>query len=142
MKGMTATVMGSLLFFLTSCNNYIEKSKYEESQAQLQKTRTELEQTKKQLGEAQKQINELSTHKFSTYSSGFRTWRFDSVTGDTCVLLTAEWDWKKKETKSQSCNCQDARATYWKAWVDAKTVEERKSVQDGWGPWIKEDCGQ
>jgi hypothetical protein len=43
---MTATIMGSLLFFLTGCNNYIEKSKYEESQQQLQKTRTELRETK------------------------------------------------------------------------------------------------
>jgi hypothetical protein len=127
---------------LTGCSKYIEKSRYDESERQLEKTRGELEDTKRQLDGAQKQISDLSAHKFSTYSAGGRTWRFDSQTGETCILLASESDWKNKKTKGQSCDCQDARTEYLKELREAKTGEDRKWVMDGWGPSLKEACGQ
>src|SRR5437870_11645227 len=87
------------------CDQFVEKSKLDESQAKLTQVQTELEQTKKQLAEAQEKINELSAKKFSTYESGNRTWRFDSATGETCILLTSERDWKNKGTKAEGCSC-------------------------------------
>jgi len=31
------------------------------------------------------------------YRSGFRTWRLDTATGRTCILLTTDDDWKKPD---------------------------------------------
>lgn len=123
------------LFFPSSCNRYVEKSKYDESQA-------ELAQTKKQLEEAQKQVNDLSAHKFSTYQGGSRTWRFDSATGDTCILLASDADWKRKETKEQSCNCADNRAEYFKELFAAQPEEDRKLIRENWKPILQDACGQ
>ena len=133
--------MGSLILFSTACNSYVERSKYEELQRQLEKAKAELGESKRQLEEAKKQITEVSGQKFSTYRDGSRTWRFNSATGETCILLAAEWDWKNKKTKMQSCDCQDTRASYWKALQDANAGEDRKLGIDGWGPWVKESCG-
>ena len=38
---------------------------------------------------------------------GYRTWRFDPATGDRCIQLTTEADWKRAETIRQSCEYQD-----------------------------------
>ena len=129
MKGITAVMVGSLLLFVIGCNTYIEKSKYEESQEQLQKARTELEKTNKRLEEAQKQVEVLSGHKYSTYRDGSRTWRFNAVTGETCILLAAEWDWKRKKTKWQSCDCQDANARYFEALHANPGAEDSSAVK-------------
>jgi hypothetical protein len=143
MKSATVAMTGCLLFCLTGCNAYIEKSKYEESQRELQKTRAELEETKKQLQEAQKQINDLPAHKFSTYRDGPRTWRFDSATGQTCILLAPEWDWKNKETKSQSCACINIRTGYLKAFDESKDkFGKDKFVIDMWSAMVKDTCGE
>jgi hypothetical protein len=31
------------------------------------------------------------------------TWRLDTTTGEDCILLTSEADWKKPETAAQGC---------------------------------------
>ena len=41
------------------------------------------------------------------FHNGFRTWRFDSASGNSCILLTTKDDWKNKDTKSESCDCKD-----------------------------------
>ena len=51
----------------------MEKSKYDESQKQLQEIRAELEQRETQLSDAQKQVSELSNYKFSICVDGVRT---------------------------------------------------------------------
>ena len=40
--------------------------------------------------------------------SGGRTWRLDSVTGKTCILLTSDQDWKNPKTTASGCQCEDA----------------------------------
>jgi hypothetical protein len=41
--------------------------------------------------------------RYQIYSRGFRTWRLDTATGATCLLLTTEVDWKKPETSASGC---------------------------------------
>jgi hypothetical protein len=141
MKSVATAMMGSLAFLMTGCNLYVEKSKYEESQAQLVLSKKQLEETQKQLEEAKKKIDELSAHKFSTYPGGFRTWRFDSVTGDVCILLTTDSDWKNKKTKGQSCNCADTRQEYSKELFDAQPGAGRQLIIENWKPLLKDACG-
>ena len=132
MKDAAAMVTGlALLMSLTGCDNYVDKGKYEASQRELQQVRTELNETKKQLQDAQRQVNETSAQKFSTYQNGGRTWRFNSTTGETCILLTSDLDWKNKKTKSQSCACQDS----WSDYLGA-TKETRGFFQES----MKEAC--
>jgi len=39
--------------------------------------------------------------RFTWHSEGERTWRFDTVTGDVCLLLASEAAWKT--SKSHAC---------------------------------------
>lgn len=41
--------------------------------------------------------------RYQIHREGFRTWRLDTATGQICLLLTAEADWKKPEVESQGC---------------------------------------
>jgi hypothetical protein len=44
-----------------------------------------------------------SVGRYQQYSRGVRTWRFDTASGQTCLLLTTQDDWKKEETKNEAC---------------------------------------
>ena len=41
--------------------------------------------------------------RFRTEREAFRTWRLDTATGETCLLLTSREDWKKPETVRMGC---------------------------------------
>ena len=41
--------------------------------------------------------------RYQMRNEGYRTWRFDTATGRSCILLAPEWDWKKPDVQSQSC---------------------------------------
>lgn len=41
--------------------------------------------------------------RYQQYSRGNRTFRLDTATGSTCVLLATPADWKKPEMAAQSC---------------------------------------
>jgi hypothetical protein len=41
--------------------------------------------------------------RFQLYARGFRTWRLDTSTGDSCLVLTIESDWKTKEAQLSQC---------------------------------------
>ncbi len=45
-----------------------------------------------------------SVGRYQIYRSGFRTWRLDTATGKTCVLLTTDEDWKKPDIALSSCS--------------------------------------
>src|SRR6266705_5519712 len=99
-RGISAATIGFSLIFLINCNSHTEAgSENAQIPSHPYVSRAEL---RKQLEQAQEQIKELSAHKYSTLESGSRTWRFDAVTGETCILLAPEWDWKRKETRRQS----------------------------------------
>jgi hypothetical protein len=40
------------------------------------------------------------------HQNGFRTWRLDTATGQDCILLTSDADWKKAATSLQGCGVQ------------------------------------
>lgn len=46
-------------------------------------------------------------HHYELRSEGLRTFRFDPPTGEICIQLTSEADWKRKATK-----CSDTTAHY------------------------------
>jgi hypothetical protein len=105
MKLAIKLLLGSLLLSLCECERagYVEKAKYE-SLAQ------ENAELKKQLAEKEEEIKKTPTHHYSLQHVGFRTFRFDADTGETCLQLTTTEDWKRKDAKAQSCDCKDLLA--------------------------------
>ncbi len=99
MRYILASLIAALML-LPACDNYVEKKKYEALQTQLKETELKLDQ-------AQKKLTEYESHRYSLFNAGFRTFRMDSITGDTCIKLTNNADWKKKDTQGQSCDCRD-----------------------------------
>ena len=85
-----------------------------------------MQQLKKEIAEP-KQKPSLD-HHYELRNAGLRTWRFDSATGDTCIQLTSEADWKRKETKEQSWQCADFTAHYNNLPPDTK--EQRTAAQN------------
>jgi cell division protein FtsB len=50
--------------------------------------------------------NLKSVGRFQIHQNGFRTWRLDTATGQDCLLLASQTDWKKAETSLQACPAQ------------------------------------
>jgi hypothetical protein len=50
------------------------------------------------------QAKTATPRRYEVVKEGFRTWRLDTATGKTCLLLTTEADWNKSETAAQNCN--------------------------------------
>jgi hypothetical protein len=46
---------------------------------------------------------DLRVGRFQHFQNGERTWRFDTATGATCILLTSDLDWQNEKTKSNAC---------------------------------------
>jgi len=92
------------LIGLTSCGYELvdssELARLKTAEAQVQKLQTENAQLTAQLASA-KNVGRFEIHQF-----GFRTWRLDTATGEDCILLTSETDWKKPETAAQGCPTQ------------------------------------
>jgi hypothetical protein len=102
MKTRAVLCLSLSVLFLCACEDfgYVEKTKYD----QLAQENAEL---KKQLAEKQEEISKMPHHHYSLHQKGFRTFRFDADTGQTCIMLTTEADWKNQKVKSQSCDCVD-----------------------------------
>jgi hypothetical protein len=41
--------------------------------------------------------------RYQIYRAGLRTFRLDTSTGSTCILLTTDEDWKKPDVQAQAC---------------------------------------
>ena len=87
----------------SGCDQFVDKSKYDTAVKEASQAKLELEQAKAAL-EACKQRPE---HHYELRNEGFRTFRFDPSTGETCIKLTSPADWKKPETMRQGCEYQD-----------------------------------
>jgi hypothetical protein len=111
--------------------NYFSKpsktnaSKVDPRDAQIQQLQQDIADLKRQ----------TPKHRYELRAEGFRTWRFDPDTGNTCIQLTAEWDWKKKETKNQSCACEDVNQRY------IAINDERTSISY-YNTFVAPTCGQ
>jgi len=44
-----------------------------------------------------------SVGRYQNFSKGLFTWRLDTATGDICLLLAPEAEWKKKAVSTQGC---------------------------------------
>ena len=88
--------------FLSGCDDYqlAEKSK------EVVISRVEYEQLKAAVAASQiKQVGRYQLHE-----QGFRTWRLDTATGRSCLLLTSDSDWKGKGGEQGSCYGEDLAA--------------------------------
>jgi hypothetical protein len=102
MKARAVLCLSLSLLFVCACEDagYVEKAKYD----RLEQENAEL---KKQLAEKDEEIKKTPRHHYSLDREGFRTFRFDADTGQSCIMLTTEGDWKNQKVKSQSCDCVD-----------------------------------
>ncbi len=85
--------------FMSGCDDYqlAEKSK------EVVVPKSEYEQLKAAVAASQaKQVGRYQLHR-----EGFRTWRLDTATGRSCLLLTSEADWKGKGGEQGSCALED-----------------------------------
>jgi hypothetical protein len=106
MKPYLAVLLSLSLLMVCACEDlgFVEKAKYE----RLVQENADL---KKQLAQKEDEIKNTPHHHYSLHREGFRTFRFDADTGSTCIQLTTQDDWKKGDTKAQSCECVDYLAS-------------------------------
>jgi hypothetical protein len=83
---------------------------------------------------------EASVNHYELRNGGLRTWRFDSATGEVCILLTSDSDWKTKGAKSQSCSCSDNLAHYME--MPDGTDQQTKSAQMYYERHVQPACGE
>jgi len=84
-------------FAVSGCDDYrlADKSK------EVVISKEEYEQLKASAALA-KQVGRYQVHR-----EGFRTWRLDTATGRSCLLLTTEADWKSAGSTASSCASED-----------------------------------
>ena len=82
---------------LSGCEDFevVDKSK------QVVISKEEYDQLRAAAAQA-KQVGRYQLHR-----EGPRTWRLDSATGRSCLLLATEYDWKNDATKENSCASED-----------------------------------
>ena len=102
MKTRAVWCLSLSVLFVCACEDFgwVEKTKYD----QVVQENAEL---KKQLAEKEEEIKKTPHHHYSLDREGLRTFRFDADTGESCIMLTTDDDWKKQEVKTQSCSCVD-----------------------------------
>jgi hypothetical protein len=88
--------------FLSGCDDY----QLAETSKEVVVPRAEYEQLKAAVAASQaKQVGRYQLHE-----QGFRTWRLDTATGRSCLLLTSDADWKGKGGEQGSCYEEDLAA--------------------------------
>jgi hypothetical protein len=81
---------------------------------------SDVKQLKTEVAELKQKPKAAPEHHYELRKDGFRTFRFDPSTGDLCILLTTDADWKRKETKVQSCDCADNSHQYYEMPTDTE----------------------
>jgi hypothetical protein len=107
MRNLASMAALTLVFSIVGCDAYVDKSKYDESERQASQLRAELTSVQNDLKKAQQTIAEYQAHKYQFMNTGGRTWRFNTISGNGCIQLTSDYDWKQQKTKEQSCSCED-----------------------------------
>jgi len=126
-----ATLMLCLLILLdtSDCDPQKQNEKINALEADVKQLKIEVAQLKQKPPE----------HHYELRSEGFRTFRFDPSTGETCIQLTSPADWKRKETKAQSCECSDESQEWTK--MPKGTDEERTAASTIYNLMVKPACG-
>jgi len=99
----------------------------------------DVKQLKAEVAELRQKPKPAPEHHYELRKDGFRTWRFDPATGQTCIQLTSTDDWKRKETKAQSCDCSDMTQEYLE--MPRETANDR-TASSAFYDWVKETCGR
>jgi hypothetical protein len=115
---------------LTSCDP--------QQDAKMQTLEADVKQLKADVAEL-KQKQAKPEHHYELRSEGFRTFRFDPNTGDTCIQLTTPDDWKSKETKSHSCGCVDESRYYFG--LPKGNDSDKQFAQSYYNSIVKPSCG-
>ncbi len=128
---MKAILPSILIFATCACNSQKQNDKIRTLDSHVKQLKTELVEWK--------QKAKAPKHHYELRSEGFRTFRFDPATGDTCIEFTTPADWKRKETKSQSCACVDEGSDWLEMASD--TEEERRMAQSYYEYFVEPTCG-
>lgn len=99
----------------------------------------EVKQLKTEIAELKQKQAATPEHHYELRNEGFRTFRFDPATGDTCIKLTSAADWKRKETKAQSCECTDRTQQYLER--PMITEQQQQSAQSFYKFVVAPACG-
>jgi hypothetical protein len=99
----------------------------------------EVKQLKDKVAELEQKQAAAPEHHYELRSEGFRTFRFDPSTGETCIQLTSDADWKRKETKAQSCDCADTSRL--NLALPRSTDQQRQVANDDYNIFVKPACG-
>jgi len=103
-RAFATLVVVTCLVGLSSCGSELvdstELARLKADELEVQKLRTENAQLTAELATAK------SVGRYQIHQNGFRTWRLDTTTGQDCILLTSEADWKKPETAAEGCATQ------------------------------------
>jgi hypothetical protein len=116
---------------LTSCDP--------QQDAKIQTLEADVKQLKADVTEL-KQKQATPEHHYELRSEGFRTFRFDPASGETCIELTSPDDWKHKETKSHSCSRFDENRDYLGRPKD--TDSDKQFAQSYYNSIVKPACGE
>lgn len=105
MKTRTLALPFLAAFALSGCGDLdvVDKSKYDvvDKSQYVAISKSEYEQLRAAALEA-KQVGRYQIHR-----EGFRTWRLDTATGKSCLLLTVDADWKGAAKDQTSCETED-----------------------------------
>jgi hypothetical protein len=126
-----------LLFFLILLNT--SECSPQKQDERISSLETEVKQLKAEVVGLKEKRDATPVHHYELRNEGLRTWRFDSATGETCIQLTSEADWKRKETKSQSCTCEDSSAHYFAMPMD--TDHQIKLAEGYYARFVQSSCG-
>lgn len=129
-------VMFLLSLFILLNSSDCDPQKQDERISSLE---ADVKQLKAEVIELKQKQEAAPAHHYELRNEGTRTFRFDSATGDTCIELTFTDDWKRKETKSQSCACTDASDRYMT--MLNGTDQEQKSAASYFKFIVQPACG-
>ena len=128
---LKAIALLPLFFLLSGCDTQKQDERISALEAKVKQLNAEVAELKQKPAAPQ--------HHYELRSEGVRTFRFDPGTGETCVQLTSPGDWKRKETKAQSCDCIDAELRYLA--LTQQTDQQQKRAELFYER-VKESCGE
>lgn len=99
MRRWTMVLLALVMCVLYGCDDY----QFAEKSKEVVISKEEYDQLKATAALA-KQVGRYQLHR-----EGSRTWRLDTATGHSCLLLASEYDWKTDAAKENSCASDDWR---------------------------------
>lgn len=97
MKTLLIVVLMTLAWGLTSCSTEAPATASDPRDAQIHALQQRLSQLE----------NQPKPHHYELRNEGFRSFRFDPETGESCIQLATKADWKNPDTIRQGCPYND-----------------------------------